>query len=178
MFVLAPQDNAFEFFRGNSAAVRCPQCLQLLDKFGQTLPKGTIARPATHDVSISTDGVLVTSTAFRASVLELLGSDAMEFIPLMHGMFAAMPRRTVQFDARKRGTQFENQCSTCGQYETVVGATPVFLADASSLGSTDIARTDLEFGSGDEKCPMILLGIEAARRLNGCRLKGLALVKS
>ena len=150
--------------------------MQLVDKFKQALPTETVSRPSRYDISRSADGVLVASTAFRAAALELLGDRSIEFTALRLGMHAMMPRKIVRFDAGKRRTQFEYRCQACGQYESVIGATPVFLMDPSSLTPLDVARTDLEFGSDDEKRPMILFGDEAARKLLERPLKGLELL--
>jgi hypothetical protein len=43
------------------------------------------------------------------------------------------------------------------------------------LGDREFVRTDLEFGSLDEKHPLILCGVEAARVLRESQLKGVDL---
>jgi hypothetical protein len=48
-------------------------------------------------------------------------------------------------------------CGICGGFESVVGATPVELITKEPLGH-GFFRTDLAFGSNQEKFPLILVG--------------------
>lgn len=101
----------------------------------------------------------------------------MEFRPLQAGLFSARPTVVVEFNAEARKTQFEKRCPDCGTYEEVAGATPAFLKAGAVVPANGFARTDLEFGSGDEKMPLVLCGDEAAHVLKGQRLRGLRVIK-
>jgi NAD-dependent SIR2 family protein deacetylase len=87
----------------------------------------------------------------------------------------AVCRLQVAFDAVARGTRFGRKCPSCGEYQSVTGATPVVLS--SDLPSDRVARTDLEFGSDDEKAPLFVAGDDAAARLTGLKLSGCRLVR-
>jgi hypothetical protein len=86
--------------------------------------------------------------------------------------FHFMVENIVKFDAVKRGTVFERVCNVCKNYQSVVGATPSYLLQSRPL-SDGFYRTDLLFGSGDRKSPIILVGSETKAKLESAKLKGL-----
>jgi hypothetical protein len=91
-------------------------------------------------------------------------------------MFLAVyASRLVEFDFTRRNTRFIAHCSQCGQYESVVGAIPVYLK-GGEIGEREFARTDLQFGTGDEKHPHLLCGESAANALKRARLRGVDLI--
>jgi hypothetical protein len=124
-------------------------------KWEEDLASVPIPKVPRQDLSYSYDGVLVASPRFR-QVVEERKIDGAVFRPLQAGLFWLRPSIVVEFDAQARGTVFETRCERCGSYESVVGATPVFLTPGSRMSPNAIARTDLEFGSDDEKTPLIL----------------------
>jgi hypothetical protein len=175
MFRLSAPDNDLLFFEGRSSVARCPVCGTLTRKWEEDLSSFPIPVTLEDDVSCSYDGVLVATARFRNAVIEDEMS-GMAFRPLQAGFFAARPTTVVEFDSAARETRFEKLCPSCDNYESVTGATPVFLVPGSAVPENGFARTDLEFGTGDAKAPMVLCGNEAARRLKGRRLRGLTLV--
>jgi hypothetical protein len=80
--------------------------------------------------------------------------------------------RVVSFDAKSRRTRFINCCAVCGNYDEVIGATPAYLEVPGPL-EDGIFRSDLLFGSGNAKHPLIIVGLETKERLEGAGLKGL-----
>ncbi|HSC81825.1 MAG TPA: hypothetical protein VLC08_15810 [Chitinolyticbacter sp.] len=67
--------------------------------------------------------------------------------------FVLKPTAIVLFDAARRESIFEGMCQACGQYEGIYGATPAFLLQAPK---TDIAGTDIMFGSGNARSPIVI----------------------
>lgn len=175
MYRLSARDNDSYFFRDRQDVKRCSACSALLDKWKEDLSAVPIKRTPQYDVSYSYDGVYVVSNRFRMCVKEN-AITGLVFTPLQAGLFSIRPEVSVPFDAERRGTRFLKQCQVCGQYESVVGATPVFLAAKSVIPERGFVRTDIEFGSFDEKHPVVLCGDEAAKVLMSANLKGLTLV--
>jgi hypothetical protein len=60
----------------------------------------------------------------------------------------------------------------CGNWESVIGASPIFLKSCSVIGDREFVRTDLEFGSLDGKHQLILCGSGAAKVLAEAKLNG------
>lgn len=164
------RDNDTYCFRDRSDVKRCPQCKHLLQKWSEDL-SGIILSKVRYDVSYSYDGVLIVSQKFK-SVYESEGLKGLSFDPMFGGFFRIRPLNEVVFDVERRKTRYINQCSVCQHYESVVGASPVFLK-VSELSSKEFVRTDVEFGTSDEKHPLVLCGVEAGKVLLRSQLKGL-----
>jgi len=158
-----------------SGLQRCDACGELLSKWSEPL-NGLVVKKRSLDVSSTYDGVMIVSSRFR-SLYESAGLIGLVFedLPSDSGFFAIRAARSVEYDAERRGTRFVKQCEQCGTYESVVGATPVYLKGNATVGTNEFVRTDLEFGSEDEKSPLLLCGESAATELQNGNLKGLEL---
>ena len=66
-------------------------------------------------------------------------------------------------------------CDSCGVPTEAAGATPAFLTGSPVLADA-FFRTDVEFGSGDEMRPLLLVGTGVAESLGHQRLTGLELM--
>lgn len=154
---------------------RCESCGELLDKWNESL-EGLILKKRKLDIGYTYDGVAVVSERFRTAYdVNALSGLTFRQLPDDPLFFAIRPERAVEFDGGRRGTRFINSCSKCGCYESVVGATPIYLKPNAEIGLREFVRTDLEFGSNDEKSPLLLCGESAAETLQAARLKGLEL---
>jgi hypothetical protein len=177
MYVVFPHDNDLYFFEGRTDVCRCPACKQLLTKWEEDLTVVPIKKFRKLDVGGSYDGIMVFSRRAKA-IYEQAGMTGLRFMPLAHpDLFAIQANDIVQYDAHRRGTQFERKCAVCGRYDAVAGATPVYLTPDSTVAPLGFARTDVEFGSRDEKSPLFICGAEAAKILKEAKLKGLYLEK-
>ncbi|HRI68290.1 MAG TPA: hypothetical protein PK156_28870 [Polyangium sp.] len=133
-------------------------------------------RKKKYDISGSYDGVDVASRRFK-DLYERSGMTGLQFKELGDDAFAIRATNVVAFDAVRRGTKFEKKCDACGIYESVTGATPVYLLPGEVVPDMGFARTDLEFASGDEKHPLLLCGEGVAKILWAAKLKGIVLQK-
>lgn len=171
-FVTFGQDNGLYYFQERDDLVRCESCGTLLRKWEADLEVVSMRRRIRHDVSTSYDGVLVVSERF----LEVYRHERMtglEIRPVQGGLFSIIATREVAFDAIARGTRFANRCDCCGEYESVVGATPAILVSPDEIEPLEFVRTDLEFGSNDAKAPLLICGEAAAAALVAAKLRGL-----
>ena len=155
---------------------RCDRCGDLTSKWDEPL-LGVIIKKRKYDLSITYDGILISSELFR-SVYTANNLSGLEFrrLPDDTQFFAIHATRAIEFDAERRKTRFIKPCQYCGRYESVVGATPVFLRAGSEVDEREFVRTDLEFGSGDEKHPLLICGKAAAKAICDAKLKGLDLI--
>ena len=177
IYGLSVRGNDLVFFGDRQDVKRCSVCSALLDKWKEDLTVVPIKRAPKYDVSYSNSGIYVVTNRFRVCVEEN-AITGLEFTPLQAGLFSIRPKVSVPFDAARRGTRFLKQCRVCGQYESVVRASPVFLAANAIVPERGFVKTDLEFGSSDEKHPLVLCGGEAAKVLMSANLKGLTLVSN
>jgi hypothetical protein len=176
MFLVYGHDNDLYFFDERDDVRRCESCGQLLNKWEEDLTVVPIPRKLKLDVSASYDGVVVVSRRFR-ELYERTGMAGLRFTGLSETAFAVQPDATVKFDTENGDTRFSDRCDDCGQYETAVCTTEAFQRDGNDVSDMGFARSDLEFGSGDEKSPLIICGDSAARILRKAKLKGLELEK-
>ncbi|MCA3009916.1 MAG: hypothetical protein INH34_16205 [Phycisphaerales bacterium] len=65
---------------------------------------------------------------------------------------------SVAFDPVRRKTRFEKKCALCGNFESIVGATPAFILESEKVEEMGMYCTDLCFGSGREKSPLFVVG--------------------
>lgn len=170
-YKLTGQDNDTVMFEEEDAVPRCSRCGYRLN-FEPHNPAYRL-RSKRDDISATYDGQLVVSTAFKNVCLEagyrgpaFLGFDT---DPNHHHLIVT-PQ--IAFDAQRRETRFENLCSVCGNYESIVGTRPCYLLVDEPLPD-DFFRTDLMFASGNEKHPLVVVGIETKARLLAAGLKGL-----
>lgn len=125
------------------------------------------------DLSYTTDGCCIVSSKFVNS-LGGLSVSGLRYasLPADPGFFRILPEKVLKFDSVRRNTQFLDICSVCGRFESVVGAHPVFLIPGQAIEPAVVYRTDLEFGSGDEKHPVLIAGPAAADKMRKSRLSG------
>ncbi len=154
---------------------RCGKCGELTKKWDEPL-SGLVIKNRKYDTSITYDGVVIVSQMFK-SIYTAKNLSGLVFrqLPDDNHFFAVHAGRAVRFDHERRKTRLINRCSQCGRYESVVGATPIFLVAGSEVDASEFVFTDLEFGTGDGKHPLLICGSTAAEALSSAKLKGLGL---
>ena len=172
-FVLDGHDNDSYMLQGCSNLMRCSVCGELLQR-----PKVVDAFRLVkkRDVSATYDGYMVVSQRFVDEWLRI-GGDGLELTSLLEepGYFVIDASQEVGFDSERRKTRFENYRPCCGRYHSVAGATPAFVKSPKDLPPTRATRTDVIFGSGDEKHPLIIIPLELGKALKRAKLSGLEL---
>jgi hypothetical protein len=155
---------------------RCTACGALLNKWDDVPPLLAVKKKS-YDVGITYDGVLVVSERFMIAYESAkLSGLVFDKLPNDHRHFMVRAQRAVPFDSDRRKTRFINKCLVCGTFESVVGASPVYLRTGTDVGATEFVRTDLEFGTRDEQHPLLICGALAAQTLSASSLKGFTTV--
>ena len=160
----------------NDDVRRCRECHELIDKWNESLLR-LVVNDRHYDLSLTYDGILVASNRF-AEIYNTTGLEGLLIrqLPSDPEFNLVKATRAVCFDYVKRKTRFGNRCPLCGLYDSVVGATPVFLKTGTVVKDREFVRSDLEFGSSDEKHPLLLCGHAAAEALVAASLKGVVVV--
>jgi hypothetical protein len=146
-----------EFFEDRRAAIFGRNCGTLLDR---TYLPSRVLPLKRYDICATSDGRVLVSERFKhwcgqQSYHGLRFRKVSEQPPY----YDFEPTDTVEFDAQRAGTRFEDKCSICGNFESVVGTYPLGLRNVTSPLQHGFFRTDLEFGSRWEKSPLIMVGI-------------------
>jgi hypothetical protein len=128
-----------------------------------------------RDISVTYDLATIVSQRFR-DIAIALGETASIFVPLPAepGFFHLVPRRIVAFDVKKRQTEQEDLCPHCGLYAQTAGAVPAYLAEPFPKRG-HIFRTDILFGSYNERTPLPLISGKLHAALREAKLSGLNL---
>ena len=165
------EDNDSYMITPLEGLARCTKCGRVLDK-NYVNPRFELVR-AVYDLSYTYDGYCIASNKLKEFCVRN-DYEGLDFAPMpsVPSFFSLQVRRVVEFDSERRETRFENYCESCKRFETVVGAYPVYLKSPVPLGD-GFFRTDLEFGSGDEQHPLLLVGHETYQKLKREKLKGL-----
>jgi hypothetical protein len=141
----------------------CPTCGRKTDP-DYVNPKFR-AKRRTWDISATYDGYKIVSERFREFCLKH-GWEGMTFVPLPSDtdFFVLRLSNILPFDTKRSGTRFEDPCPTCSAFYNVIGATP-YLRDVTEPIQEGFFRSNLEFASGHEQHPLILVGIGTAEKL-------------
>ena len=142
----------------------CPTCGRKIDP-EYVNPKFK-AKRRTWDFSTTYDGYHIVSKRFREFCLTH-GWEGMTCVPLPADKeyFVLRLSTLLPFDVKRRGTRFEDLCPACGAFYNVTGANPVYLRGITEPIQEGFFRSDLEFASGPEQNPLILVGIRTAEEL-------------
>lgn len=118
------------------------------------------------DVGGTYDGYVVVSKRFREFCRKQRWK-GMSFLPIPGDtdFFVLRLSNVLTFDSKRRKTRFEDPCPTCGEFYNVIGANPVYLCGVTQPIEEGFFRSDLEFASGPEQHPLILVGIGTADKL-------------
>jgi hypothetical protein len=138
-------------------------------------PSFTVRR-RTLDVSFTYDGYAICSLTFREAVSSArLTGGGFEALPSDPQFYVFIPSTVVEFDVLRRETRFESLCSACGLYGAVTGATPAYLKAAPE---SDFSRSDVLFGSGNSRWPLLFLSERARHMIQRERLQGFQLERA
>jgi len=130
----------------------CPEC-HYRTNFEFVNPNFAIKRK-TYDLSATYDGYFIASLKLKEAITRE-GLTGIEFVTINKepDYFVMFVGNLVSFDAEARNSRAEKYCSACGNYESFVGATPAFLKETPN---SELSRTDIAFGSGNAKHPILI----------------------
>ena len=166
--------NDASFFNGDEpAGVLCQSCASCIDY--SYSPASIDVKPSKkYDVSCTNDLRNIYSERFFVFCRDVLKADEV-FRPLRAGdsvLYYMLPFQTIEFDYVRRKTRFEGACEQCGGYDAVAGAHPAFLKIHEPIGP-GFFKTDLAFGSGSAKFPLIIVGSEWKKLLAAQKFRGI-----
>lgn len=154
-------------------APRCPACDRVPDTASiHTNPGFRPPARLRADLSFTYDGAAIASARLREACLRL-GIGGASWRDVGGGAWHLVATRVLPFDAARRGTRFTARCAACGEPADVVGATPAFLLPDAATAAPGFARTDLAFGSGLARAPLLLLDDASVAALRRERLRGI-----
>ncbi len=127
------------------------------------------ARKRKKDVGATYDGYFLVSRRFRDVCVGEHSSGA-EFLPLPADSDYLVLRasRAVRYDAGRK----ENYCSECAAYFSVVMPVRAFAVGAERPLTAGFYCSDIEFASGHEQHPILLVGPTTGEMLRNQKFRG------
>lgn len=170
-FSLSAPDNESYMLNGPTPHASCGTCGMPLDREWID-PRFKLVR-RDLDISYTYDGYIIASEKFKTAT----SGRGARFVdlPSVPDFYSVRVDMSVRFDAVRRKTKLEDWCPECKRFRSVTGALPVFLLPGEVIPPERLARTDLEFGYGNEQHPIVLVGSTLAIELKAASLAGLAL---
>ena len=168
---------------GDKALPLCPRCGYRLNFF-PTNPDYALKKrfkPLTGQSVVSKETALsctydhqtIVSQGFKDFCLQQ-GYEGLNFIefPKDPWHFHLIITNQVKFDSARNQPRFLEMCPTCGNYDGVITSGRALLELTEPLVD-GFYRTDLLFGSGDRKNPLIVVGTGTKSKLKAMNFKGL-----
>jgi len=166
------QDNkSFMYDYDNDSYKKCPNCN---NRLGYEINPNFKLHCKKYDVSYTYDGFLIVSQKFKF-LCEENSYKEVSFInlPLEQDFFVFQTNDILKFDYERRKVDFIKLCEKCNRFDEVIGITPAFLKDIKEEIKEGFFRSDLIFGSGNDKSPLIIIGTDTYKKLKAKKLKGI-----
>lgn len=172
-YIMDGHDNGTYMLPADANGWVCPKCDTVLDR--KRFNPEYIVKRTNMDVSVTYDGFDIVSDRFK-QFCEDNHYRNIRFVRVAKspGFYWFIAKKTVAFDSEKRQTEFEDKCSLCGAFASIIGRDPAFLKDHRTRLPDAFFQTDLCFGWGRLKAPAIIVGCETKAKLAVCKFKGIA----
>jgi hypothetical protein len=167
MYAIYAEDNGYYYFQSAPESLFCSKCDSYIGD-NDFFPEKLAIRKLKKNFSYTYDGRLLLSELavdfFKEFNIEnitfkLVNKKPKVYVPIVNSV--------IKFDVNKSKTRFENLCGLCGNYESIVKYAPnsLFQNEIKLKCHYGIFKTNLSFGSGREKSPLIIAGEKLAKLL-------------
>ncbi len=165
-------DNRCHIYFEAAGLQRCAKCGFKLE---QTYVNPDLRiRPRTYDFSSTYDNCLIVSRRFKEFCVRFGYTEVIcHPLPSDKDFYFLEVKNIIPFDVERGNIRFSNYCDECGNFESITPAYPVFLKNVVEPLKDGFYRTDLVFASGDEKEPLIIVGVETYEKLKREKFHGL-----
>lgn len=162
-YTLSLPDSDVVFYASAPSSLFCESCETVLVKTYLPLENLLLCRLArSHDLFFTDDSkVLISERAALFFRREFSESAVVTRVKAKTPLFLLESRKIVNLDPIKRGVEFVDLCTKCGGYRGAYGATPCFFKMPVPLPH-GLYRSDLEFGTGKYKSPLLIFGADDA----------------
>lgn len=152
---LSAIDNHAYFLEGAPEKIFCTSCGCCIDPSYQPAELKT---PNKADIGATYDRRFIASLHFKEYIDSLKLNVDFSLVNEKKQLFLIRPQHIISYSAQQQ----ENLCSNCHQYFDCVAPLPSFYQETGKALKHGMFFTSIGFGSGKEKSPSIILGIETA----------------
>jgi len=157
-YAIFAADADIYYYEGAPEDLFCPSCGSYIGS-KPYLPSNLKVQKLEKDFSYSYDGKLILSNKAKAFLEENISTKLVfHRVNSEPEAFVFETPNIAIFDSEKRKTRFIDKCDQCGNFESIIGSTPPFLKIDHDLDKMGVYVTDIQFGSGREKSPLIIVG--------------------
>lgn len=138
------------------------------------LPISLRIKSRSIDFGSTYDGFTIGSVRFKA-MCEKHNFKGIDFFQLPNDLdyYLIKVNNVLEFDPISRNTRFMEYSKEHKGYREIIGATPVCLKNNEKVPEGSIYRTDIFFGSGVTKSPVLMVGIETKLVMEAWKVKGI-----
>lgn len=165
---LRAHDGGAHFLPEPPHEVLCPSCGSLL--ITDFLP--AFIKASRYEISSTYDNRMIVGDAARA-VMIAAGCQPEDFVPLKsrRAQYLLWPQRVLSADTEAASTRFGRCCEVCGQPVHITGTEPHAVRGVRAPLAPGAYRSDLGFGSGPEKAPIIYVSTDVGSALREAKLR-------
>ena len=169
---LSAQDNGAYFFHDYPEGVLCPACKTCLDFSWYPKTLRLTGKPRWRDISTTYDNTKIVSERF----VEFCKKNKYRNIEFKNvyekpTLYYIIVENVLNIDQDRAMLRYGAKCAACGNYEYVVGARLESLRQNTEIDD-GIFRSDLIFGSGSEKHPILIVGKTTRDKMMAAGIKG------
>ncbi len=152
---MSPHDGDAFFFEDRKSSIFCSVCGTLLDK--AFLPSGVRPRKK-WDICSTYENRVIVSERFKGWC-QARHLDGLVFRQVNERPPYYVFEPSIVLEVDPRCARFEDKCSACGNFESVMRAGRLVLPKVQAPIDDGIFRSDIEFASRWEKSPIIIVGL-------------------
>ena len=160
------------YLEGKIHPACCPTCGRKIDT--DYLNSAFRVKRRRMDFSETYDGYTIVSKRFKAFCEARELGARFTPLPADPSFFWLRAKRIVKCDLRSGETERLNKCPRCHEYHDVVGTDSV-LWGAKKPVAKGLYRSDLEFASGHEQSPLLVVDVGTAQQMKRMKFRGLEL---
>ena len=169
-YVAYGQDNQSLMYYKADCLRTCSECGYKID-FEYVNPETRIKKRI-YDFSYTLDKCCIASAKLKKFCEEdNYRNIAFLQLPKDPDFYLFITKEKVSFDFQKAKTVFNKYCHTCKMYNEIGGAAP-FLKNLNEPLKDGFFRSDILFGSGNERSPLIFVGEDTYKKIKRDKLKG------
>jgi hypothetical protein len=161
----------WRFYLGDAVHPAC--CSSCGRKIDPTFVSSTFrVNKRRADCGTTYDGYAIVSVRFKEfCASRKVGGAKFTALPADKDFFWLQPAKVVKYDLQRSQPSRSNKCRRCGCFHDITGGDNCFVNLTRPI-KNGIYRSDIEFGSGHEQSPLIVVGTETAAQMKKNGLKG------
>lgn len=149
----------------------CPKCLQIFKRVVN--PEFTISPKRIGDIRYTRDRYCIVSENFKVFCIQNKYPDLV-FIPIQSaGYYYFESQKIYPIDTDHPSIELSAPCLTCCSYRKALITYPIYSKIQNNTKQDFICQTEMEFGINEKKNPLIIIGIDTAKKMIDFGIRGL-----